>query len=96
MIKIIRNFGSRFNEFSRESRDILFDMLTDDNDYVRFEALKVLSELHEVLHIKFHELESILYNVKEDIIQLRLIIYKFLENVRLPNSADTMLLLNVS
>jgi len=86
-IKAMSFFAKHFTVIRKQSLNFLIDMLNDEIDDVRIGALHGISGFNEILaltvrsfslrSIKEEEVDSVLFNLKEDNMRLREEIYRF-------------------
>ena len=53
-------------------------MLNDEDDSVRMEAIKTITEVMKDVTLKESELNAILFNLRENILELRIVLYKLI------------------
>ncbi|EAS04834.2 hypothetical protein TTHERM_00467840 (macronuclear) [Tetrahymena thermophila SB210] len=108
-IDIIQNFGQQSEQFGKESRDILFYMLNDENDSVRIKAIQGISNVlaqesveipdgsnRKLVVITNEEMDSLMFNLKEKVPRLRIVIYKLLGKVKINNIDQLNMILNIT
>ncbi|KAL4435367.1 hypothetical protein ABPG74_022850 [Tetrahymena malaccensis] len=108
-IDIIQNFGQQSEQFGKESRDILFYMLNDENDSVRIKAIQGISNVlaqeaveipdgsnRKLVVITNEEMDSLMFNLKEKVPRLRIVIYKLLGKVKINNLDQLNMILNIT
>lgn len=62
-------------------RELLLYFLNDDFDSVRIKALHALTTLFQEITLSDFELETMYFNMKENVYQLRIAIYKLISNI---------------
>jgi hypothetical protein len=62
-------------------RELLLYFLNDDFDSVRIKALHALTALFQEITLSDFELETMYFNMKENVYQLRIAIYKLISNI---------------
>lgn len=73
------------------------EMITDDEDEVRYKTLEVLIELIKIFKVSDSEtLPVILFNLKENSQLLRKYLYKLISNIFVNQTSDFELVLEVN
>jgi len=79
------------------SYNYLMEMITDDEDEVRYKTLEVLIELIKIFKVSDSEtLPVILFNLKENSQLLRKYLYKLISNIFVNQTSDFELVLEVN
>jgi hypothetical protein len=76
-IKAMSIFAAKCTNIRLRCLRFLIDMLNDEIDEVRVGALRGISRFNEVLTLKEHEVDTVIFNLNEDNILLRSEIYLF-------------------
>jgi hypothetical protein len=79
-IKAISVFASRCPAIRQQCLRYLIDMLNDEIDDVRIEALHGIERFNKVLSLTEYDIESVLFNLNEDNLLLRSHIYALFGN----------------
>mmetsp|Transcript_23016 Transcript_23016/g.35590 ORF Transcript_23016/g.35590 Transcript_23016/m.35590 type:complete len:176 (+) Transcript_23016:1315-1842(+) len=82
-IKVMSIFGKRCPSIRTKVLRFLIDMLNDEIDEVRIGALKGIARFNQVQTLKENEVETVLFNLKEDNFTLREGIYQFFSQTRI-------------
>lgn len=94
-IKAIETLGKILTvEKTQDIKELLLYFLNDDFDRVRIKALQSLSILFNEISLSDFELDTIYFNLKENLYELRIAIYKMLANFSPKKSSQIIKILH--
>lgn len=91
-IKTMSFFAHRCQSIRQSCLRFLIDMLNDEIDEVRIGALHGIGNFNRVLTLSDHEVDTVLFNLNEDNLNLRRHIYALFSTTTIPSSNHELLL----